>query len=347
MSADPAAMLENETIRKLTAALADARAKLATEKEHRRHAEHVLAETESLAALWAETADVHARKLKRRLAKPSKGKAMLCCNDWHAEERIDPATVNGLNEFDLTICQRRVDRLWQKAVRMADVAKGLTAIDEIVVWLGGDLINGFIHEELQESNFLGPAEAVSFVEGLVYTGLTFLADETGLPLRVVCSIGNHGRSTHKTRISTGYRSSWEWLAYQHLARLFRTDKRVTFTCEPSYHTYQDVCGHAVRFHHGDNVKYNGGVGGISISVNKAVAQWNKTKRADYDIFGHFHQSGFGPQYRWICCNCLVGYNAYAISIKAEYSPPAQTFLVFAPEHGLVMDLPIFVEEPNG
>jgi len=344
MTPEPAALLEHEAVRKLTAALAEVKRDLASERERRRHAETVLLETESLHALWNETADFHARKLAKRAAKPSKAAAILCCNDWHAEERIDPRTVNDLNEFDLDICTKRVDTLWQKALRMLDVASGLSKLDELVVWLGGDLINGFIHEELQEANFLGPAEAVSFVEGLIHTGLTFLLEHSNLPIRVVCSIGNHGRSTAKTRHTTGYRSSWEWLAYQHLARLFAKDKRVAFVCEPSYHTYQDVAGRVIRFHHGDNIKYQGGVGGIAIPVNKAISQWNKSKRADWDVFGHWHQPGSCG--RWTACNCLVGFNAHAVAIKADFYPPSQMLLVVSQKYGVVLETQLFVEEPR-
>jgi hypothetical protein len=44
----------------------------------------------------------------------------------------------------------------------------------------------------------------------------------------------------------------------------------------------------------------------------------------------------------VLCGGLVGYDAYAVSIGAEYQPPTQTFIVVDKNHGKVMSLPIFV-----
>jgi hypothetical protein len=62
----------------------------------------------------------------------------------------------------------------------------------------------------------------------------------------------------------------------------------------------------VRFHHGHSIRYAGGVGGIYIPTNKAIAQWNKGRHADLDVFGHFHQLRDGGNF--ICNGSLIGYN---------------------------------------
>jgi hypothetical protein len=45
----------------------------------------------------------------------------------------------------------------------------------------------------------------------------------------------------------------------------------------------------IRFHHGDYIKFNGGVGGISIPVENKSIELEWCSRAALDVFGHFHQ----------------------------------------------------------
>lgn len=271
--------------------------------------------------------------------------AVICATDWHAEENVDPRVVNGLNEFNLDICAARLARLWDKSLQLLDFARKFTTIRDVVLWLGGDLINGYIHEENQEGNFLGPADAIEFVEGHVCDGLATLKKHAQAQrITVLCNWGNHGRSTQKRRVSTGAATSWEYLAYRHLDRLYRNEPKIEVIATRGYHILIELQGHLVRFHHGDNIRYQGGVGGISIPVNKAVAQWNRSTAVSQDVFGHWHQ--YLDDWRWTSCGCLVGYNAYALSIKADFQPPTQTLLVFNRQYGKILSLPIFVEAPR-
>lgn len=269
--------------------------------------------------------------------------AVLCCNDWHAEENVDARVVNGRNVFNLDICTARVNRLWVKALELLEFCRGFTTIDDLHLWVGGDLLNGYIHEETQEANFLGPADACEFVEGLICDGLETLVKSAGVKsITVLCNYGNHGRSTARMRASTGAANSWEFSSYRHLNRLYRDHPKVRIVTTRAYHHEVEIQGWKVRLHHGDAIRYQGGVGGISIPVNKAIAQWNKTGWCDYDLFGHWHQ--YLDEWRWTSCGCLVGWNAYAVRIKAEFQTPTQTLVVFNRQHGKILALPIFVAD---
>ena len=82
--------------------------------------------------------------------------------------------------------------------------------------------------------------------------------------------------------------------------------------------------------------------GITIPVNKAIAGWNKAHTVDLDVFGHYHQRFDGGSF--ICNGSLIGYNAYAVSIKAGYEPPSQTcFLINRQFQAKTAVMPIFVE----
>ena len=65
--------------------------------------------------------------------------------------------------------------------------------------------------------------------------------------------------------------------------------------------------------------------GIFIPAYKAISQWNKARYADLDVFGHFHQSKDGGNF--ICNGAGIGYNSFALSIKADFEHPSQTFFL--------------------
>jgi len=343
------AKLENDTtgirtIRGLESRLGALKAQLSLEKQKREQAEQELAATTGQLETALET---RGKIAPRTIPKRGKGKrggqatAILCCNDWHVEGCVTKESVSGANEFNLEIASRRIGNTWQKALKYLDANRTVSNIDNLVVWLGGDLINGTIHEELEESNFLGPTEAVLFLQDHVASGIDLLRKESGCHITVATSFGNHGRTTRRRRISTGYRHSWEWLSYSNLAHYYRNTPGVSFKVERGYHNYLDVQGYTVRFHHGDAIKYAGGVGGVTIPLKKKIAQWNKQRRAHLDVLGHFHQ--FIDGWDFVVCGCLIGLDAYAVDIGAECQRPTQTLIVIDREYGKVMTVPLFCE----
>lgn len=267
--------------------------------------------------------------------------AVVCLNDWHGEEPVDPATINGLNEYNLEIAEQRIKKTGERMLHLLDAQRKLSNIKDLVVWIGGDIITGHIHEELAETSPLSPTEACQWAKGQLIGLLDhWIAYADVDSVTVVTSYGNHGRTTAKPRIATAAKHSFEWWMYQNIADIYaaRGEKRIQFKVEQGYHNWLEIQGKLVRFHHGDWLKYQGGVGGITIPVNKALNEWNKARRADYDFFGHWHQHL--KHYRWCACNCLIGYAPYALSIKAEYSQPSQTFAVFDRDR----PVPVLVQE---
>lgn len=263
--------------------------------------------------------------------------AFAIASDWHVEETVDPKTVNDLNAYDLDIASKRVRQFFQKVVRLTEIQRAGTKIDTLVLALLGDLMTGYIHEELRESNGLSPTETILWLQDEVASGLALLEKHFG-NIIIPCSWGNHGRNTIKPRHATGARNSYEWMLYHVLKKQF---PQFGWRISDGYHNYLDVDGRIIRFHHGDDLKYQGGVGGLTIPVEKAIAQWNRAIKADLDVFGHWHQSQQNP--KWISNASLIGHNAYAIAIKAGYEPPSQTFFLMDPKRGRTITAPIFLD----
>lgn len=278
--------------------------------------------------------------------KVSESAAVVVWSDHHSEELVFPGAVGNKNEHNLEVNQRRFDNLVHGTLTWFNIESTKTKIKNITLALLGDFITGSIHEDLAESNLLPPVEAIYRVQGQLIGGIRYLLQNTpkDVDFTIVCHGGNHGRMTKDQRISTEAGNSLERYMYFSLRDFFSNDKRANFLVADGYHSYVRYFDGAyeVRFHHGHQINYQGGVGGITVPVNKAIAQWNKARKVDLDVFGHFHTRFDGGNF--ISNGSLIGYNAYAVSIKGSYEPPSQTFFLINKEYcSKTMVAPIFAE----
>lgn len=299
----------------------------------------IISEKDSQLSVALETSRVKPKVSKIKINSASDGEATLVAvaSDWHVEETVEGKTINHLNEFNLSIAEQRIKKFWQSIERMARIQRGGVKIDRLVLVLGGDLMTGYIHEELVENNSLSPTQTVLWLQDQIASGVDFLSKHFA-EIVIPCVYGNHGRNTKKPRHATGAANSYEWMLYKMMAK--HMENKAIWHVSDGYHLLLDLYGKTIRVHHGDGLQYQGGVGGLTIPVEKAIAAWNKGVPADLDIFGHWHQSQQNP--KWICNSSLIGFNAYSIAIKAPFEPPSQTGFVFDKRYGRTITFPIFV-----
>jgi len=270
------------------------------------------------------------------------GEATAVCvaSDWHIEENVG-AEVGSLNVFNLDEAKRRATRFFERSLRLTNMLAQDIRIDTMVLALLGDFITNELHgAENAEKNALPPTEALVLAQSFIQSGIDFLLNHSKRKLVIPCHYGNHSRTTLTTRFSSEKGHSLEYLMYHSLALANRGEPRVQFIIPDCYHSYLKVYDTTLRFHHGHAVKYGGGVGGLTIPANKAIAQWSKARKADYDVFGHFHQSHMTGTF--IANGSLVGYNGFALAIKAEYEQPSQTLFLIDKKRGRTCWWPILV-----
>jgi hypothetical protein len=257
--------------------------------------------------------------------------AIVMCSDWHVEEIVRPETVNGLNAYNPRIARERNTRLNEAFAWEVEHERHAFKIRDCMVWLGGDIITGYIHRELIEGNAMSPTEAVLFAQELCEATIDKALALDMERVVVPCNYGNHGRTTDKKQIATGYKNSYEWLMYQTLKRRYADDKRVEFVIASGPLLYTKAYDFTQRWSHGDPIKYGGGVGGITIPVVKKINQWNKARHADETFFGHFHTR---LTLRGINGNgSLIGYGPYSVEIGAEPEPPQQGMVLIDSKRG--------------
>lgn len=260
-------------------------------------------------------------------------------SDWHVEETVEAESVNDLNEFNLDIADRRIDRLFNNVLRMLQRVSKDEDGHEAVICLLGDFISGNIHEELMEGNSLQPIDAIIWAQKRLISGINFLLAHTKLRFTVVCKSGNHSRITKKIHCSTEDGNSLEYMMYNTLAQHFEGNKRLKFIINKGYFSYLNVMGYTIRIHHGHALKFGGGQGGLFIPAYKAIGRWNEGKSAHLDLFAHFHQLRNGGKF--ICNGSLIGVTSYSLR-SCGYEPPCQKFFCLTDKGMVVAEYPLFV-----
>lgn len=266
---------------------------------------------------------------------PEKSEAvpLLLISDWHVEEEVDPEKMHGVNAYNLEIAKRRAENYFRNALRMMDLVSRDSLVRRVSVGLLGDLFSNSIHPELMEINQLGPQPAARFAKDLIVAGLTYWLQNSDLDFEINCVGGNHGRMTEKTRIATNAENSLETFAYHFLAAEFKTEKRIKWRIAVGDMLYSDIFpGYRVRFIHGDQIGYGGGVGGLTIPLNKWIARQDNSIRAQLTAVAHFHQRLDGGNH--LVNSSLIGHSPYSQRFGFSPEEPSQQFALINWRNGV-------------
>lgn len=314
-------------------------------KQENKQLKEIIEETETKLGLLAQLENNYPanKEIKKtKGVKSSEAVSHIVLSDVHLEERVEPSTVNYRNEYNPDIAKDSVYETIKNGVRLHHIMKKDIPINKMVFGILGDIINGYIHEEFVEDNYMSPTEALLQAEELIDSSIQHILKNTEVDLTVLCKYGNHGRTTQRPKYATAYKNSYEWLMYKHLQNHYKDNERVNFIVENGYLTYLNYFDkYDVRWHHGEAIRYQGGIGGIAVSANKAIQNWDEERKAILDVFAHHHQQNLGYG-KFISNGSVIGWNAYAIGIKARYEKPQQTFFLADSHRGITVRCPILV-----
>lgn len=270
-------------------------------------------------------------------------------SDWHWAEVVRPEEVAGVNEFNIEIAHERVHRLVDRIIDLCFRHMVNPVYPGIVVCLGGDIINGQIHDELIDTAAMPVAPSLIDVQGVLIWALTQMADHFGRVF-VPCVVGNHGRMTMKPRSKGRVHSSFEWLLYCQLERHFRDDPRIRFSIPGEADAHFMIAGHRYMLTHGDSLGVKGGDGIIGVlgpiargAIKTRVSEAQIGRDFDTVLMGHWHQLLWLPGA--IVNGALKGYDEYArLFLRARYQPPSQALWFTHPKHGITYQVPIYLGE---
>jgi hypothetical protein len=271
------------------------------------------------------------------------GTALVMASDWHIDEVIEPGQVSGRNRYNPEISARRMERFFEATRWAIDSQRNTFVIRDLILWLGGDLITNYLHEDNVLTNALSPPEALAYAQASISDGIKYLLEDEELERIVIpCNDGNHGRMSKRMGSSSRTMMSLEIMLYRMLQREFKNEPRVKFIIAEGEHVYYEVYGRTIRFVHGDSVKYSNGIGGITIPVLKAINAWNTLRYADLTVMGHWHQRLVLPEL--MVNGSLIGYSPFSMTIRARFEPPSQNFSILEPKRFRSIDLPLWVAD---
>lgn len=267
---------------------------------------------------------------------------ILLCSDWHCGAVVRAESVNNLNSYDVDEFHRRAGALFVNALKVVRMVRSSCEIRQMVLWLGGDLIDNWLHPEQIQTQELSPTQQLIECERAVVAGIDHLLEHGGFDRIVIpCSYGNHGRTTPKMQAENAHATSYEWLMYQSLRRHYRNEPRLEWHISDGNILYIEVLGCLLRFHHGDAIRYQGGIGGLTVPLTKWQLRQDQGIKADHSFFGHFHQLTMGTG--WSVNGSLIGPTAYGLKLGFAPERPQQLLRFLDSERGWTGAFPILTD----
>lgn len=281
-------------------------------------------------------------------AKLVHGTPTLMLSDLHFGEVVYSKQVNDVNAFNTSIAKKRLRRVFDGAVKLLRHTLAPGEFNGMVVILGGDMVDGVIHDELREAADETVIQSVITLHDELVPLLKGMADEFGR-VHVPCVAGNHGRLDRKPRMKNGPQLNFDWMLYHFLSRTLAHDTRITFQIPDGFDCVYAVHGVRYMLTHGDSFKGGSGITGPLLPWMRGDAKTRKQYGAlglPYDVLvmGHWHQLRYLGQI--IVNGSLVGFNEYALKSRFDYEPPQQALWITHPVRGLTFQEAVFADEPK-
>lgn len=282
----------------------------------------------------------------RRQKRPHKlreATAFAMASDWHVAERVLPSKVEYKNEYSLKIFDFRVEKFFNGFCDLIEFNKQMFLIQDVVLILAGDIISGYIHEELIENGELPPTLATRYAQKAIVKGINTILDRhTDIAkLHIWCVHGNHGRTGKKLKIGTGAENSYEHLMYLTLSDILEDDERVEFAITEGETMRVPVYDFHLRVAHGYQANYRDGVGGVFVPLNKKIRNWETYGRVDVTCIGHYHD--YQSLEYAVVNGSLIGCSPFGLNKAYVYQPPRQAFFMMDKKRCKCMSTPIWVD----
>lgn len=302
-------------------------------------------ELESILELRRETESVEIYELKP--IEKSGGKETVSISlfsDLHCDEVVLPESVMGKNEYNPEVAKKRANNYFINLVKLISHHQKNYTIKRHIIGMIGDIIGGFIHEELRQTNSMTPLQAIAFAKSVILSGFKYLQDNLEVDsIDVVCIVGNHGRTTDKLPFSNLTETSYEYFMYQDLEYMCKMMgfTKFNFIIPKASMAIVTIFGKNYGFVHGNGFKFMGGIGGLYIPLLKYYARLNATFNIERLFFGHYHTTIDIKQA--VGNGSFKGYDAYAMGKALDFEPPQQSLVLLNEKRGFTNFQAIYLD----
>jgi hypothetical protein len=277
---------------------------------------------------------------------------VVTLSDLHWGEVVDLDAMDGINSYNLKIARQRLKRAFLGVIALATEHWAGPPPARVIVILGGDMISGEIHNELERTNEATSLPALKDCADHIAAGLDLLAKSLPkTPIEVIVIPGNHGRSTLKYQ-SKGYTlTSYDTLCGDLIEMRLHDRKQFSFYRPASGDALFNVYNWLVLASHGDRLGSRGGMGFVGVAATaargfkKVIMDYSaRGFRVDLIIIGHFHsalelEEGFVN-------SSLVGPSEYSRDGRFRPRPATQLFLAIHPDRGVTQTRRLQVGSPE-
>lgn len=220
--------------------------------------------------------------------------AILDIGDVHWGEVVQARNTGGLFEYNTDIATQRLDYTLDEAIEIAKDHK----LAGISVILGGDLVSGAIHDDLNRHNEMMVAEqTVSFAQAM-YGGLEKLLS-AGLKVDVVSVSGNHGRTYFREKgyFKNKQQENYDWMVTEMLKAYGAKQKGLDITNPDTVWALLEVAGRRFLTMHGDTNKQQNSMGISFYAVEKEMRRLktmivDETMEPHHDVISHHRHQQF-------------------------------------------------------
>lgn len=262
--------------------------------------------------------------------------AILVLSDFHAAEIIIPEEVNFLNEYNISVMKRRIDRIFHYFVYYCKKNK----ITIAHIFFLGDLFAGNIHEELIRTNEMDEVDTLFMLDEYITKKLLEIEKHFK---SITCEflVGNHSRLSKKVEYKSAAKLNWEYILARQLETKFQLleSKTIKINVNNSLFKVTKVQQRRFLITHGTSLGKGGGgfssipYYGLAMKSAKiaGVLGYTYTNNEGFDdiIMGHLHSTAkvkttTGNLY---INGSVVGTGDFALHGVLASSPPEQTMLI--------------------
>src|SRR3990167_3305093 len=120
----------------------------------------------------------------------------LFLSDFHWGETVEAGETNGLNVYNLEVAEKRLEKIGTNFLDLSFNHFANPEYPGLVLLLGGDMVSGSIHDELDKTNAMPMLAVVLHLKDRMIAFIDLMLTEYDEVL-VLCEYGNHGRQTIK------------------------------------------------------------------------------------------------------------------------------------------------------
>lgn len=323
-------------------------------------------------AWWVETVIQSASLLERTPVKvPPKDTsakthqvAIMMVSDVHMGQYTPAEEVGVFGEYNTGMAKARFNAAFDKALGI--IKQQPFPVDEVVVWLGGDMVEHSHlrpgHEGTVDANVIKQSLTVA---DLLVVNLQMIASAFNV-VRVEAVPGNHGR-TDSDRRKCSPTDNFDYLIYHIAKQALKEQTNILWDIPEAWYVRFNVLGWNFFGMHGEDIKsyvkfpwYGATTAARNYVGMFRLAQRRKLRNdppktveefekalivPDYALLAHFHQQANweAPDIEMFANGAMPGLSRYSAKDLKIIGVPKQNLLFVHPRYGVGLRCPILLD----